>query len=57
MVRQMLMLQANQAANDQAEEAARFQYSREVARAVSERNRQQVGQMGGRSYQGSIFDD
>ena len=55
MIRQMLMLQAGQTANDQAEEAARFQYSREYARALSARNRRDVGGMGGRSYRGSIF--
>ncbi|MDT0632949.1 hypothetical protein [Rubrivirga litoralis] len=55
MVRQMLMVQANQAANDQAQEAAKFAYSREQARALAVRNRQQVSQMGGRDYNGSIF--
>ncbi len=55
MVRQMLMLQANQTANDQTQEAAQFQYSREYARALSARNRRQVERMGGRDYNGSIF--
>lgn len=56
MIRQMLMLQASQAANDQAQEAARFQYSREYARQLAARNREQVGRMGGRSYDRGIFD-
>ena len=56
MVRQMLMLQANQTANDQAQEAARFQYSREAARALTARTRRDVARMGGRDYRGSIFD-
>ena len=56
MIRQMLMLQANQSATDQAEEAARFQYTREAARTLTARAHRDVARMGGRDYTGSIFD-
>ncbi len=55
MVRQMLMVQANQSANDQAQGAAQFQYSRDQARQMMQRRQSTADGMSGRSYS-SPFD-